>query len=72
MLLLFVTVSVVAGLMVRFAGDVAIRAVAWCLVGLDLRPEQQWITALTLILAARHDWICAPEFSEEIRHHVSG
>ena len=31
----------------------------------DLRPELKNITAPTLILAGRHDWICAPEFSEE-------
>lgn len=32
----------------------------------DLRPELSKITAPTMILAGRHDWICAPEFSEEI------
>ncbi len=32
----------------------------------DLRPELKNIVAPTLILAGRHDWICAPEFSEEI------
>jgi len=32
----------------------------------DLRPELGRIKAATLILAGRHDWICAPEFSEEI------
>ena len=32
----------------------------------DLRPELGRITAPTLILAGRHDWICPPEFSEEI------
>jgi proline iminopeptidase len=32
----------------------------------DLRPELGRITAPTLILAGRHDWICAPEFCEEI------
>ena len=32
----------------------------------DLRPELKNIIAPTLILAGRHDWICAPEFSEEI------
>ncbi|MBV9813361.1 MAG: alpha/beta fold hydrolase [Acetobacteraceae bacterium] len=36
----------------------------------DLRPELAKITAPTLILAGRHDWICAPEFSEEI-HRLS-
>jgi proline iminopeptidase len=32
----------------------------------DLRPELSRITAPTLVLAGRHDWICPPEFSEEI------
>ncbi|NJN30081.1 MAG: alpha/beta hydrolase [Synechococcales cyanobacterium RM1_1_8] len=32
----------------------------------DLRPELGRITAPTLVLAGRHDWICAPEFSVEI------
>ncbi|WP_149536258.1 alpha/beta fold hydrolase [Siccirubricoccus phaeus] len=32
----------------------------------DLRPELSRIAAPTLILAGRHDWICPPEFSEEI------
>ena len=32
----------------------------------DLRPELPAITAPTLIVAGRHDWICPPEFSEEI------
>ncbi len=32
----------------------------------DLRPELPRITAPTLVLAGRHDWICPPEFSEEI------
>ena len=38
----------------------------------DLRPELARITAKTLILAGRHDWICAPEFSEEIHALISG
>ncbi len=38
----------------------------------DLRPELSRITAPTLILAGRHDWICAPEFSEEIHQLVPG
>jgi proline iminopeptidase len=33
----------------------------------DLRPELPRITAPTHILAGRHDWICPPEFSEEIQ-----
>jgi proline iminopeptidase len=36
----------------------------------DLRPELHSITAPTLILAGRHDWICAPEFSEEIQQLI--
>ena len=32
----------------------------------DLRPELGRIKAPTLVMAGRHDWICPPEFSEEI------
>jgi proline iminopeptidase len=32
----------------------------------DLRPQLPQITAPTLVLGARQDWICAPEFAEEI------
>jgi proline iminopeptidase len=32
----------------------------------DLRPELPQITAPSLVIGARHDWICAPEFSVEI------
>ncbi len=32
----------------------------------DLRGEIAGITAPTLVLAGRHDWICPPQFSEEI------
>ena len=39
---------------------------------MDLRPELGRITAPTLILAGRHDWICAPEFSEEIHALLPG
>jgi proline iminopeptidase len=38
----------------------------------DLRPELAHITAPTLILAGRHDWICPPEFSEEIHRLTPG
>ena len=38
----------------------------------DLRPELARIVAPTLILAGRHDWICPPEFSEEIHRLVPG
>ncbi len=38
----------------------------------DLRPELSRITAPTLILAGQHDWICAPEFSEEIHALIPG
>lgn len=37
----------------------------------DLRPELGSITAPTLVLAGRHDWICPPEFSEEICRLIS-
>jgi proline iminopeptidase len=37
---------------------------------LDLRPELAKITAPTLILAGRHDWICPPEFSEEMQRLI--
>ena len=42
------------------------------LQGYDLRPELGQITAPTLILAGRHDWICPPEFSEEIHRLIPG
>ena len=38
----------------------------------DLRPELARITAPTLILAGRHDWICPVAFSEEIHRLVPG
>lgn len=38
----------------------------------DLRPELSRITAPTLILAGRHDWICPVEFSEEIHLLIAG
>src|SRR5580692_2651362 len=38
----------------------------------DLRPELGRITAPTLILAGRHDWICPVEFSEEIHRLIPG
>lgn len=38
----------------------------------DLRPELRNIAAPTLILAGRHDWICPPEFSEEIHRLIPG
>ena len=40
--------------------------------GFDLRPELARITAPTLIIAGRHDWICPPEFSEEIHRLIPG
>jgi proline iminopeptidase len=42
------------------------------MAGYDLRPELSRIAAPTLILAGRHDWICAPEFSEEIHRLIPG
>jgi proline iminopeptidase len=38
----------------------------------DLRPQLSSITAPTLIIAGRHDWICAPEFSEEMHRLIPG
>jgi proline iminopeptidase len=38
----------------------------------DLRPQLGSIKMPTLILAGRHDWICAPEFSEEIHRLIPG
>jgi proline iminopeptidase len=38
----------------------------------DLRPELGRITAPTLIMAGRHDWICPVEFSEEIHRFIPG
>jgi proline iminopeptidase len=43
-----------------------------CLRSFDLRPQLAKITARTLILAGRHDWICPPEFSEEIQRLIPG
>jgi len=42
------------------------------LLNYDLRPELKNITAQTIVLAGRHDWICAPEFSEEIHSLIPG
>ena len=39
---------------------------------MDLRPELSRITAPTLILAGRHDWICPPDYSEEIHRLIPG
>lgn len=36
----------------------------------DLRPCLSRIIAPTLICAGRYDWICAPEFAEEIHHLI--
>lgn len=38
----------------------------------DLRTEIVGIAVPTLILAGRHDWICPPEFSEEIHRLIPG
>ena len=38
----------------------------------DLRGELGRISAPTLVLAGRHDWICPPEFSEEIARLIPG
>lgn len=36
----------------------------------DIRGELHKITAPTLVIGARHDWICPPEFSEEIANAI--
>ncbi len=38
----------------------------------DLRAEIAGITVPTLILAGQHDWICPPDFSEEIHGLIPG
>ena len=38
----------------------------------DLRPELAAIRAPTLVIAGRHDWICPPEFSQEIHRLIPG
>jgi proline iminopeptidase len=38
----------------------------------DLRPELARITAPTLIISGAHDWICPPEFGEEIHRLIPG
>jgi proline iminopeptidase len=38
----------------------------------DLRPELSRITAPTLVLAGARDWICPPEFAEEIHRLIPG
>jgi proline iminopeptidase len=48
------------------------RAFGDFLPSVDLRPELGRITAPTLVMAGRHDWICPPEFSEEIARLIPG
>lgn len=36
----------------------------------DIRDQLHKITAPTLVIGARHDWICPPEFSEEIADRI--
>jgi proline iminopeptidase len=59
---------------VTFSTDALNRAYApgGCMRNFDLRPELREIRAPTLILAGRHDWICAPEFSEELHRLIAG
>ncbi len=40
--------------------------------GFDLRAEIAGITVPTLVLAGQHDWICPPDFSEEIHRLIPG
>ena len=46
------------------------RAFGGFLRDFDLRPELSRITAPTLVIAGRHDWICPSEFSDEIARLV--
>ena len=46
------------------------RAFGGFLRDFDLRPELSRIAAPALVIAGRHDWICPPEFSEEIARLV--
>ncbi len=48
------------------------RAFGGFLHRFDLRPELGRITAPTLVMAGQHDWICPPEFSEEIARLIPG
>ena len=36
----------------------------------NVLDQLQGITAPTLVIGGRHDWICAPEFSEDIAHAI--
>jgi proline iminopeptidase len=56
----------------RYNVEAVNRAFGGFLRTFDLRPELPRITAPTLILAGRHDWICPPEFSEEIHRLIPG
>jgi proline iminopeptidase len=38
----------------------------------DITDKLKNITARTLVIGARHDWICAPEFSELIAREIPG
>ncbi len=38
----------------------------------DLRPELARIAAPTLVISGAHDWICPPEFGEEIHRLIPG
>ena len=44
----------------------------WVPAELRSAPGVGAITAPTLVLAGRHDWICPPEFSEEIDRLIPG
>lgn len=52
--------------------DAINRAFGGFLRSFDLRPELGRIAAPTLLIAGRHDWICPPEFSQEIGGLIPG
>ena len=49
-----------------YSVDALNMAFAGFLRDYDIRDQLPNITAPTLVIGGRHDWICAPEFSEEI------
>ena len=49
-----------------YSVDALNMAFAGFLRDYDIREQLPNITAPTLVIGGRHDWICAPEFSEEI------
>jgi len=55
-----------------FSPDAINAAYGGFLRSYDVRDELHKITAPTLVIGARHDWITAPEFSTEIAQRIPG